>query len=144
MYPEAFAAAEAEGFEAECQRARASELTLLGDAARHAGKRDKAVQAFLLLRRRFAGTSEAALAAFALGRLEFDANGAYPRAAQWFRTYLAEQRGGALAREALGRLIESLHRAGDQTAARELSVTYLRDYPAGPHAELASRLVSKH
>jgi TolA-binding protein len=96
-----------------------------------------------LLRQRFAGSEEAAFATFALGRLEFDGFGAHAQAARWFRTYLREQPQGPFAREALGRLMESLHRGGEAREARRLAQNYLRRYPSGPHAALASRLTSR-
>jgi len=140
-YQDAYAAAEHEGFELECQRAGAEDLTLLADVARHARAPRQAKQALLVLRRRFAGGGEASTAAFALGRLEFDEFRAYSAAAEWFRTYLSERPGGPMAREALGRLIEAYQRAGDLASAESTARRYLRDYPSGPHAELASRLV---
>jgi hypothetical protein len=136
-YAEALAAASASGFESQCQHANAEELALLGDTARLAGDGAKASRAFQVLRRRFSGTAKAAEAAFALGRLEFDGPGSYGKAADWFKTYLREQPNGRLAREARGRLMEALHRAGDERAARDAAVQYLRDFPSGPHAALA-------
>ncbi len=143
-YADALAAAQAAGFGTQAARASPSELALLGDVARHAGAPGKAVQAYTLLRRRFPGTSDAALAAFTLGRLEFDAFGDYGKAAGWFRTYLRERPGGAMAREALGRLMESSERGGDPTQARRLAERYLNEYPDGPHAKLASRIAAAH
>jgi hypothetical protein len=140
-YEEAYAAAQRDGFEAECLRVGPDGLTLLADVARHARSPRQAQHALLALRRRFSGSADAGLAAFSLGRLEFDEFRAYSSAANWFRTYLRERPGGAMAREALGRLMEALHRAGDRTSAEETARRYLRDYPSGPHAELASRLV---
>jgi len=141
-YDEAFASVHTQGFEAECERASADALALLADVARHAGAPKQAEHALHALRRRFPGTSDAALAAFALGRLEFDEYRAYPTAATWFKTYLSERPTGPMAREALGRLVEARYRAQDLAAAREAAARYLREYPAGPHAELASRVVS--
>jgi hypothetical protein len=140
-YQDAFAAANRDGFEAQCARASAEELTLLADVARHARAPRQARQALLQLRKRFAGGSEATTAAFALGRLEFDEFRGYSGAAEWFRTYLNERPAGPMAREALGRLIEASQRAGDTAGAESAARRYLRDYPSGPHAELASRLV---
>jgi transmembrane sensor len=141
-YAEAHAAVEREGFEAASARANAEALTLLAEVERHARKPRRAEEALLTLRRRFAGSSDAALAAFTLGRLEFDERRAYPAAAEWFRTYLKERPRGVMAREALGRLIEASHRAQDAAGARALAERYLREYPTGPHAELASRLLA--
>ena len=117
-------------------------IALLSDVARHAGANRQAEQALVVLRRRFPGTGDAALAAFALGRLEFDEFHAYARAAVWFRTYLNERPSGSMTREALGRLIEACYRARDVEGARSAAARYLRDYPSGPHAELASRVAA--
>jgi TolA-binding protein len=141
-YAEAFAAAEREGFAELCQGTNAAELSLLGETARHAGRLTEARQAFSALRRRFPAAKEAALSAFSLGLLEFDGFSAYSKAADWFRTYLRENPSGPLARDAHGRLMEAVQRSGSRAEARELAQSYLLDYPAGPHAELARRLVS--
>jgi hypothetical protein len=141
-YEEAFSAVRAKGFEAECARVDSQSLALLADVARHAGANRQAEQALVTLRRRFAGSGDAALAAFALGRLEFDEFHAYPRAAAWFRSYLNERPSGPMAREALGRLIEACYRARDIEGARAAAARYLREYPSGPHAELASRVAA--
>jgi transmembrane sensor len=140
-YREAYAELGRLGFEEECKRASSDALGLLADVARKARAPRKAEHALLVLRRRFPGSSDAAIAAFTLGRLEFDEFHGYTKAADWFRTYLKEQPNGAMAREALGRLLEAAYRAGDAASARALSERYLREYPSGPHAELASRLV---
>jgi TolA-binding protein len=136
-YAEALAAANEAGFDAQCQRATAAELALLGDTARFAGDRAKATRALTILRRRFPGTAPAAQAAFLLGKLEFDGPGSFQKAADWFRTSFREQPNGPLAAEARGRFMEALHRAGNERAAREAAAQYLRDYPAGPYAALA-------
>jgi hypothetical protein len=139
-YAAAYAAAEAAGFETECARADAQELAMLADAARHARRPEHEGHALQSLRRRFAGSPRAALAAFALGRLEFDRHQSYREAAEWFGTYLKEQPRGPLTREARGRVMEAVSRAGDAERARELARSYLNDYPSGPHAELARGL----
>jgi hypothetical protein len=139
-FADAFAVADAAGFESQCAQANGAELAMLADAARYAPDADKADYALKLLRRRFPGSKRARVAAFSLGRLEFDDRHAYQKAADWFRTYLKEQPGGPLAREARGRLMESLHRAGDSAGAREVARQYLVDYPSGPHADLARDL----
>jgi hypothetical protein len=136
-FGEAMAAARAQGFEAECRRADASELALLADLAHYSHAVTDEARALHLLRERFTGTKRASLAAFELGRLEFDNHGSYAEAAEWFRVYLREQPRGALSREASGRLLEALQRVGRPAATRELATQYLRDYPNGPHAELA-------
>jgi transmembrane sensor len=142
-YGEAFAQAEAQGFEKQCAIARADDLLNLANAARYSGNANRSSEAFQVLRRRFPGTGSAALAAFSLGVLSFDARGSYSEAAKWFQTYLTEKPGGSLEREARGRLMEAVYRSGKKATARSLAVTYLASYPSGPHAKLARELVSK-
>jgi transmembrane sensor len=139
----ALTAARTAGFTAECNRASAEELELLADLARYGRDGDAEGRALRLLRTRFAGTKRASLAAFALGKLEFDNHGAYAEAAEWFRVYLKERPKGELAREASGRLLEASLRAGRSASARELAAQYLRDYPEGPHADLARSVSSE-
>jgi|GEM_PF-484238 len=140
QYVEALRAAKAAGFEQECARATARDLSLLATAARYAQDTVSEAYALRLLRDKFRGTKDASTAAFALGRIEFDNHGAYAKAAEWFRTYLREQPRGDLTREALGRLLEATQHLGDRAQVRELAGRYLSDYPDGPHASLAQRL----
>jgi TolA-binding protein len=140
-YREALAAADAAGFDAECQRASAPDLLSLAGAARLAGDAPKARRAYSLLRKRFPADPVAAVAAFNLARVAFDLASDYPAAANWFRTYLREQPSGSLAPEAHGRLVEALQRSGDSAAARSAASDYLAKYPTGPHAEFAKRLL---
>ena len=142
QHAQALRAARGLGFERECQRASAEELSLLAKLARYGQDTEAEGLALRLLRERFRGTNRAAVAAFALGRLEFDNHGAYAEAAEWFRTYLKEQPRGDLSREAQGRLLEAVERVGDHAAARELATRYLHDFPQGPHAELARSLLA--
>jgi hypothetical protein len=123
--------------------AGAEDLALLAETARHIGEVSTEEDALLLIRRRFAGTARAALAAFALGRLEFDKRHAHEKAARWFGIYLTEQPRGPLAREARGRLIEASLAAGERERARKLAAEYLDSYPSGPHATLARGLLDE-
>jgi transmembrane sensor len=138
---EAFAAAQATGFDAACESASPSELLQLGDGARLSGQPASAKQALIRLRSAFPGDSRRAAAAFALGKIAFDQTRAYPEAAEWFATTIREQPGGSLVREAAGRLIEARRRAGDTAGARRAAEGYLARYPDGPHADLARSLV---
>jgi ferric-dicitrate binding protein FerR (iron transport regulator) len=141
-YAQALAAAEAEGFEAVCRRASVADLLLLGDSARFAGSPKRAEHALGLVRKRAVGSHEAAMAAFALGRLASSEQANFGAAARWFQTYLREEPGGRLAREAMGRLIESQSAAGDTAGARLTASAYLAKYPAGPHAGLARSVLT--
>jgi transmembrane sensor len=142
-YREAVDAAVAVGFDRECAAASAGDLLALGDAARLAGDASHAAAAYGALRRRFPSDARASVGAFDLGKIAFDARGAYAEAARWFDTYLSEQPGGALAREALGRSMEAHWRSGDGARARELAGQYMQRFPGGPHEDLARRIVAE-
>jgi hypothetical protein len=142
-FADAYSAIELEGFDAAVARASLAELALLGDTARFAGRPVDALAAYQALRARSPGSVAAKQAAFSIGRVHFDQRAAYAEAARWFRTYLAEQPGGPLAREAEGRLIEALSRAGDRDAARKVAAGYLAKYPHGPHARVAQQLLAR-
>jgi transmembrane sensor len=141
-FADAYSIIELDGFASAVARASVTELALLGDTARFAGKPADALTAYQALRSRGAGTASAKQAAFSIARVHFDQRAAYAEAARWFRTYLAEQPGGPLAREAEGRLMESLSRAGDRAGARQVAEGYLAKYPRGPHERVARQLVS--
>jgi transmembrane sensor len=138
---QAFAAAEARGFQSACDSATPSELLLLGDAARVSGRSDRATEALLALRRRYPRDPRRAAAAFALGKVAFDQRHAYAQAAEWFATSAREQPTGPLAREASGRQIEALRNAGDSSGAQRTAREYLSRYPDGPHADIARSLL---
>jgi len=142
-YKQAIEAANATGFGAVLDDASASDLALLGDAARYSGRPSQAILAYEMLRTRFPGTSRAATAAYSLARTHFDQRGAYGEATRWFQQYLQEQPSGPLAREARGRLMESLARSGDRAGARRMAESYLKRYPDGPHATVAKGLTEE-
>jgi TolA-binding protein len=131
-YADAVKTAERHGLSNVYQGGTADDLLALSRASRFAGRTDVARDALMACRARFAGSAQAAMSAFLLGR---SANGA--QAANWFSTYLKEQPGGALAREALGRIVEAYQAAGDRVSARAAAERYLNRYPDGPHATLA-------
>ncbi|MEZ4223792.1 MAG: FecR domain-containing protein [Polyangiaceae bacterium] len=137
-YRPALAAAEAAGFDALASSASAPTLLLLGDTARYAGNPARAAQAYTRLRTANAGSEAAATAAFHLARLAPSP----AEAERWLETYLRERPGGALAQEALGRLLETQYRRGGKTAAQGSAVRYLASYPNGAHAELARSITT--
>ncbi|WP_437622706.1 tetratricopeptide repeat protein [Sorangium sp. So ce1151] len=142
-YKEAMTAAEAEGFDGLVARASAADLLVLADVARFSGKPERAAAALTATRSRFAGSGEAAKAAFHLGRMAFDQRRSYAEAERWFGVYLGEQPGGSFAQEALGRVIECRASMGSAGGAREAARRYLALYPAGPHAAHAESLLGE-
>lgn len=142
-FADAYASIAVEGFEVAVARASVSELSLLADTARLAGKPADALTAYQALRARAAGSAPAKQAAFSIARVHFDQRAAYAEAARWFRTYLAEQPGGPFAREAEGRLMEALSRSGDRAGARQAAERYLTRYPGGPHERVARQLSAR-
>lgn len=142
-WAEALDTARRAGFAELCRNTTREELLLLGNTARFGGEATLAVGAFSALRDRFPRSPEAAMGAFALGRLAFDGQRDYSSAARWFRTYLAELPGGALEREAAGRLIEALQGAGDHPGARAAARRYLEGHPDGPHARVARSIIGE-
>ena len=139
---DAYSAADGAGFEQECGRASARELLDLADGALLSGRVDHATYALMQVRSRHAGSSASTTAAYKLGRIAFDRRGALGDARTWFQVYLQEAPGGALAREAAGRLIEIDVSTGNVAGAKARAQDYLQRWPQGPHAQLAAKLVS--
>ncbi len=115
----------------------AGELEALADAARYVGDVALARRALGALRDRFPGTTGATNAAFLLGRLAEERAGDLADAAGWYRLYLEEAPHGELRQEALGRLLDARIALGRGEEASRAAKQYLREFPAGPHAELA-------
>jgi transmembrane sensor len=136
-YDGAYAAVQRLGTSSLLRTASADALLQLAQVGQLSGHRDLERDALMACRRRFASTSQAALASYGLGRASSPAE-----AATWFKSYLAEQPHGALAREAAGRLIEAYSQAGDGSDARDTARRYLAEYPGGPHASLARGILA--
>jgi len=135
-YVAALAVVEELGSESLLKKLSADELTMLADTARFAQDISLASTALKRLRTRFAGGTQARLAAYTLGQIAGDDD----EASRWFETYLEEAPEGELRREAMGRLLE-LHTRTKSDKARALAKAYLNTYPHGPHAPLARRLL---
>ncbi len=133
-YEGAYAAAQRAGATSLYRLASVDSLLELAKVGQLSGHRDMQRDALLAVRRRFAGSRQAALAAYELGRTT-----PAVEAAGWFEAYLAEQPAGPLAREASGRLLEADSLAHNEPAARDAARRYLARYPDGPHAALARR-----
>ena len=138
---EALIAAKAEGLSEVFGSAQLEELAQLARAARLAGERDVANLANKTLRSRFAGSAQAAQAAFLLGRAAQQAN-QLRAARRWFGLYLIEAAQGDFRAEAMGRLIEVHAASGDGGAARAAAQRYLQAYPKGPHRAYAEQVLS--
>ena len=130
-------------FEASCETARKAELVAWANRERLAGNVERARTALLVLRRRFAGSSEAGTALFTLGRMAFDQQADYGEAARWFEAYLAEQPEGPLMGDAAGRLLEAYERQGRAAPARRAAEAYLGRFPDGPYANRARRILAE-
>lgn len=136
-------AAERVNFNRVCQIATPKELLSLADGARLFGSTTRAMHSLRVLRRRFPGSSDAATAAFTLGRIAFERQNDYSEAVDWFSTYLREQPSGPLMGDSFGRLMEARLRSGDQRGARVDAEQYLRRFPEGPYASVARGILSK-
>lgn len=139
-YGDAFAAVESM-LDRECESADSANLLTLANVARLTGHVEEAQRVLLALRRRFSRSPRAAMAAFDLGMLSADRGRDAAGAARWFATYLDEAPQGPLAREALGRLMETESQAGHAARARDTARQYLDRYPTGPRTDLAKSLL---
>lgn len=139
-YAEAYVSAQRVGFETECESAGAEDVLLLGDVARLAGEPAGAARAYEAVRRRFSGSSSAARAAFALGRLRVEADRA--GAERWFETYVREEPRGPLVQAAHDWLFELAVSSGQSQRQQARARSYLELYPTGAHAEDARRLLA--
>jgi TolA-binding protein len=115
----------------------------LSDVARMGGQPSRASEILHALRVRFPRSEEASIAAYTLGVTAFDQHAAYTEAASWFETYLRERPKGALAAEAMGRLLESEASAGRSDRAESTARQYLAAFPTGAHRDVAMRIVSR-
>jgi tetratricopeptide (TPR) repeat protein len=140
-FTDAYDAALAAGFESESLAHTASEVLLLGDAARLSGHIERARQAYQSVRQRWPGSNEAALAAFQVGRAEFDQRRNYAESENWLRLYLSEQPNGEFTAPAMGRLMEAEIHLNRYESARVLAKSYLDRYPKGSHADAAHRVL---
>lgn len=116
------------------------DVQALADAARYTGDAALAERALLAIRRRFPGTANASNAAFLLGRVAEEQQGAPAKARTWYDRYLAEAPGGAFAADALGRKMLLVDRLDGRDAARPLARDYLTRFPKGAYAKSATTI----
>ena len=124
-----------------CRSATSHELLELADTARLSRRLPEARRALLTLRQRFPHSSDAATAAFVLGRVDFEQRQRYQDASGWFAAYLEENPQGPLMGDALGRLMEARERAGEHEQARRDAAKYLGRFREGPYAREARALL---
>jgi hypothetical protein len=136
-------AAERASFDQVCRVATEKELLALADAGRFFGPTRRAVAALTALRQRFPGSPDARTAAFTLGRIAFESDHDYGKAAGWFETYMREEPRGPLMGDAFGRLMEARLHSGDGAGARASAQQYLRRFPGGPYSSEAIGILSK-
>ena len=117
-------------------------LVALSEAARFSGERAFAQDALEALRDRFPGTSDAAMAAFVLGRLA-EGDGSLRVAADWYARYRDEAPLGALVDEALGREMATRAKLGQDQRAAGLAARYLEQHPNGAYARAASSILER-
>lgn len=140
-YAEALALAKTRGFDDLLDALPHDDLSELADTARLGKDAALARKAYLAVRSRFPDTTEAARAAFQLGRLSPKTSKGHRDAIEWFRAYLEERPSGAYVREARGRLLQSLLAVDERAAAKAVAERYLDAHPEGPHAKLARSIV---
>ncbi len=137
-YKEAFAATERVGFAQEIERASSTDLSTLADIARFAGRPSLAREALLAQRRRFGARGRSA---FLIGKTAADQQGNAAEGVRWFETYLSEEPRGALAEQALGRIMELSKK--DSAGARSAAERYVASYPKGSYAALARSILTR-
>ena len=137
-YKEAFVATERVGFIQEVEIGSSADLTTLTDIARFAGRPALAREALLAQRRRFGARGRSA---FLIGKTAADQQGNAAEGVRWFEIYLSEEPRGALAEQALGRIMELTKK--DSTGARSAADRYLARYPSGSYAGLARSILAR-
>lgn len=128
---EALSAIDGAGSNRVLEGASARELWAVSDAARVHGRPELARDALLALRKKHGTHGETA---YLLGKVHADQLNSPAEAIRWFDTYLSESPQGALAEQALGRLVEL--QAGT-ARGRKAARSYLERYPNGSYAEFA-------
>ncbi len=137
QYREAVAAATEVGFDAVQANASASDLLLLADAARLGGAPGRARAALQLLRQNFPTHTNAAIAAFTLGRMAQELDHNDRAALKWYRTYLRQEPQGRMAEGARARVLKGALRVGTTEEVQAAARDYLAHHPSGSSAALA-------
>lgn len=137
-YKQAFEATEHVGFVREVERVSSTDISTLVDIARFAGRPALAREALLAQRRRFGARGRSA---FLIGKTAADQQGNAAEGVRWFEIYLSEEPGGALAEQALGRIMELAKK--DSGAARSAAERYVARYPGGSYTVMARSILAR-
>jgi transmembrane sensor len=132
---EAFAALGARGFQKETRHVGVTDLLVLADVARLSGHPADAVAPLERILTDFPADPQAALAAFAVGRLELDALGRPTRAAAALNRALTLGLPQTLREDVRARLVEAYLRSGNRAAARTAADAYKREFPSGQYRQ---------
>ena len=140
-HQEAYAALGPKGIGREARRLGVADLFALADVARLSGHPADAEAPLERILADHAADPQAALAAFALGRLELDSLQKPGRAAAAFARALELGVPQTLREDLRARLVEAYLRVGDRAAARSAAREYEREFPNGRYARsIESRL----
>ncbi|HVY32751.1 MAG TPA: FecR family protein [Polyangiaceae bacterium] len=137
-YSQVLEAANQRGLQSCLDSCNRDDLRALADAARLGGNSGVADRALRAQRARFAGSSDAAAAAFLLGRSAEDRR--EPKAIEWYDLYLREAPHGRFASDALGRKMVLLEKSNPQQAL-ELAKQYTAQFASGSYAGHARSLI---
>lgn len=132
---EAFATLGARGFQKVTRHVGVADLLVLADVARLSGHPADAVAPLDRILSDFPADPQAALAAFAVGRLELDELGHPARAAAALNRALALGVPQTLREDVRARLVEAYLHAGNHAAARAAADAYKREFPAGRYTQ---------
>lgn len=143
QYAAAVKEAERIGFGTLEQSGSASDLLLLADVARLGGAPQRARSVLTSLRSRYPGHTNAAVAAFTLGRMAQEQEHDDRRAIQWYKTYLKEEPRGRMAEGARARLLKATLRVGSAAERDQAARDYLANHPTGSSAAVARSVLSK-
>lgn len=134
-------AAEQAGFAWLTNSMPRGDVLLLGDVARKAKQPTRAMEAWLAVRSRFAGTVGASEAALRLGHLAEDRRDV-DEAVRWYSEAAREAPNAATAPEALGAWMDVLARAGRTKDAKVIATDYLKRFKNGPDAAAARTVLT--
>lgn len=134
-------AAEQAGFAWLTNSMPRGDVLVLGDVARKAKQPARAMEAWLAVRSRFAGTVGASEAALRLGHLAEDKRDV-DEAVRWYSEAAREAPNAATAPEALGAWMDVLARAGRTRDAQAIATEYLKRFKNGPDAAAARAVLA--